>query len=495
MLRIPKRCAEAASLLLVVSFALVLACAEPPPRVCPPGICGNGCRSAEEACEPNLTPNCTSDCRLIRCGDGFIDPPEDCDDFNRVNTDGCRNDCTESECVVDVDCAGPSEICLSTYCRPGCRTNADCAAAPPPGEVCDANTCVPRPTTDADCERHQVFDATTGTCVTGCRSDVRCQAISGFQDWICARRIAYPAPTATPCSCASDCTGSQVCAGGFCQDIGADDPIGRCRPGCRDGSQCSPSQRCSAAGICIAVCTTNADCCSYNRGYSNDTCVAGTCKEACATNADCLRGTICSGSFCEAGCASNADCIAGQACNAGSCGTPAPTVCGTGSKCVFMTAATFAPSFNGSFGADVRCQNAANVGSSGVQGRTFKAWVSDSASSPSTRFTQAAVPYKLLDGTTIASNWSDLTDGVLTAAIGLDEHGLPTAGPVWTNTLPSGVVNNGSANPGTDSCATWSNPGAPSAWIGTGGALTNSTWTNSGQASCATTSALYCFEQ
>jgi hypothetical protein len=271
--------------------------------------------------------------------------------------------------------------------------------------------------------------------------------------------------------------------------------IGTCRDGCRDQSQCNTFHRCSAGGYCTPSCSSDFACCEYSRGLGGDTCVAGTCKEACATNTDCGRGTICSGSFCEDGCASNADCVAGQVCNAGSCGTPAPTGCGTGSKCVFMTAATFAPTFNGSFGADVRCQNAANAGSSGVQGRTFKAWVADSASSPSTRFTQAAVPYKLLDGTTIASNWSDLTDGVLTAAIGLDEHGMPRTGPVWTNTLPSGTANNGSANLGADSCVMWGNPGAPSAWIGTGGALTNSTWTNSGQASCATTSALYCFEQ
>jgi hypothetical protein len=492
MHRIPKRCAEAASLLLVLSFALVLACANPPIAACRTGICGNGCVTPPEQCDDDL-PDCLN-CRFGSCGNGFHEIGEGCDDFNNNNEDACRNDCTEPECVVDADCSGPSEICLSTYCLPGCRTNADCAAAPPPGEVCDVNTCVPRPTTDADCRRDQVLDATTGTCVTGCRTDFNCQAVSGFVDRICAKGIAQLNQTSTPCSCASDCTGSQICWG-VCLNIVAYDPIGTCRQGCRNASQCDPGEDCNAYGECAGPCTTNADCCSFDSGNSGDTCETGACLDNCTSNADCGRGAICNGSLCATGCASDADCDAGLLCDAGTCGTPAPTGCGTGSKCVFMTAATFAPSFNGSFGADVRCQNAANAGSSGVQGRTFKAWISDSASSPSTRFTQAAVPYKLLDGTTIASNWSDLTDGVLTAAIGLDEHGMPRTGPVWTNTLPSGTANNGSANLGADSCVMWGNPGAPSAWIGTGGALTNSTWTNSGQASCATTSALYCFEQ
>ena len=497
MHRIPKRCAEAASLFLVVSFALVLACAEPPPRppsYCPPYVCGNGCVSPDEQCEYTVTPNCTRFCLLNLCGNGVVDTNEGCDDGNRNNEDACRNDCTATECVVDADCTEPSEICLATYCLPGCRTNADCAATPPPGEVCDQHSCVPMPTTDADCAADEILDATTATCVTGCRTDRACQEASGFPDRICSRGIARVTLNPTRCVCASECTGSQIC-NGYCSDIVAYEVIGTCRQGCRDDDQCGPSELCNAYGECTESCTTNADCCSFNSGNSGDTCEAGRCKDACAVNADCGRGATCDFSLCHAGCTSDADCDGDLLCKFGNCQRPAPTGCGIDSKCVFMTAATYAPSFNGTFGADNRCQIAANAGANDVRGRTFKAWVSDSASSPSTRFTQAAVPYRLLNGTTIASNWTDLTDGVLTAAIGLDEQGLPTAGPVWTNTLPSGAVNNGSANPGTDSCATWSNPSAVSAWGGAGGALTNSTWTNSGQISCATTSALYCFEQ
>jgi hypothetical protein len=45
------------------------------------------------------------------------------------------------------------------------------------------------------------------------------------------------------------------------------------------------------------------------------------------------------------------------------------------------------------------------------------------ASSPSVRFTRSAVPYRLIDGTLIANDWADLTDGTIAHDLDLTEIG------------------------------------------------------------------------
>jgi len=59
--------------------------------------CGDGTLDSErgEGCEPPNTTVCTADCQRIavRCGDGILDPDEECDDGNVVDGDGCSHDC------------------------------------------------------------------------------------------------------------------------------------------------------------------------------------------------------------------------------------------------------------------------------------------------------------------------------------------------------------------------------------------------------------------
>ena len=79
-------------------------------------------------------------------------------------------------------------------------------------------------------------------------------------------------------------------------------------------------------------------------------------------------------------------------------------------KIVFVTSTTATANYNGLPQADTVCQNLATA--AGLSG-TFRAWLSNATDSPSTRFTQSTVPYKLVDGTQIADNWTDLTDGAI----------------------------------------------------------------------------------
>jgi hypothetical protein len=91
--------------------------------------------------------------------------------------------------------------------------------------------------------------------------------------------------------------------------------------------------------------------------------------------------------------------------------------------------------------ADAACQERAESG--GLPG-IYKAWLSTEAASPSTRFTHAMAPYTLVDGTQIAADWADLTDGGLDTPINLTESGSGRSIiGVWTMTTVSGEFSGG----------------------------------------------------
>jgi cysteine-rich repeat protein len=91
--------------------------------------CGDGNVDPGEECDDgalNGTPNhCTSSCKLPGCGDGVVDQGEECDDGNETSCDGCSADC---------------EIEVGWQCGDGI-TNAAC------GEECDP----PGPGSPDDC--------------------------------------------------------------------------------------------------------------------------------------------------------------------------------------------------------------------------------------------------------------------------------------------------------------------------------------------------------
>jgi hypothetical protein len=183
-------------------------------------------------------------------------------------------------------------------------------------------------------------------------------------------------------------------------------------------------------------------------------------------------------------------CAAGEGCDAGTCVT---LLCGAGGSCrAFLTSTEHTGNLGGLAGADAQCQERAEAAD--LPG-TYKAWLSDSTESPATRFTRSSGPYQLLNGTTIATNWDDLTDGTLAAAIGLTETGsLIHDGAAWTNTDPDGTPASA-----TEHCTDWSAIGGGTQGIvGLTGLTTEpatETWTNAGQGQCSLTTHLYCFQQ
>jgi uncharacterized protein DUF1554 len=169
------------------------------------------------------------------------------------------------------------------------------------------------------------------------------------------------------------------------------------------------------------------------------------------------------------------------------------SLCGSGTcKRVFLSSGAPQPSgrLGGVAAGDIYCQTVADAEH---LGGTWRAWLSDTSSSPSTRFRRATVPYRLLDGTAIANDWTSLVSGALQHAIDVDEgSGVLLSRSnfkVWTGTSPNGTYSG-------EACGDWTSDSA-----GTTGDVgltsqSNGQWTNAQQAFCNETGLrVYCFEQ
>ena len=127
-------------------------------------------------------------------------------------------------------------------------------------------------------------------------------------------------------------------------------------------------------------------------------------------------------------------------------------------KTVFVTKASFISDMGGLAGADAKCQAEADDPASIVPAGTYLPWLSDGTDSPDTRFTKSSHPYVLPDGTKIAENYTDLTDGSILHAINVDATGAPVLGAqrFWTDTMTDGkAVQQFVANVKRNSCNAW----------------------------------------
>jgi hypothetical protein len=153
---------------------------------------------------------------------------------------------------------------------------------------------------------------------------------------------------------------------------------------------------------------------------------------------------------------------------------------------VFVTSDTFNGNLGGLDGADTKCTDAASA--AGLGGN-WTAWLSDNSTNAGTRIADGE--YQLLDGTVVANNLDDLTDGTLDAGINLDEEEIAvTTNPdVWTGTDAGGTHLAGFGD-----CTSWST--TDNAVRGRIGRSTrdDAFWTDVGGGNpCDSTRRLYCF--
>ena len=135
----------------------------------------------------------------------------------------------------------------------------------------------------------------------------------------------------------------------------------------------------------------------------------------------------------------------------------------------------------GALGADNAC--GLRAGQLGMVG-TFYPWIATSTSSPAQRFNQGGVGFSRPDGTKIADDWTDLTDGTLDAAI--VEGGT---GFVWTGTGADGNAAGGN-------CSDWTSSSAGTLGLRGISGQTDLQWTVNSGGPCNTSNLpVYCFEQ
>ncbi len=110
-------------------------------------------------------------------------------------------------------------------------------------------------------------------------------------------------------------------------------------------------------------------------------------------------------------------------------------------KTVFITSAKFKGNLGGLTGADDKCQAEADGPASIVPSGTYLAWLSDGFDSPETRFTKSSHRNMLPDGTKIAEDFADLTDGSILHKINSDPTGKRLGlQDFWTGTLADGTT-------------------------------------------------------
>jgi len=166
---------------------------------------------------------------------------------------------------------------------------------------------------------------------------------------------------------------------------------------------------------------------------------------------------------------------------------------GEGDKIVFVSSQQHNGNFGGLAGADAFCQGLADNATAGPLGGTYKAWLSYGTDAPATRFIRGS-PYVLVNGTKVADDWADLTDGSLDNAILRDENNvIHNNQRIWTGTNPTGGTYPGV--PSVVNCSGWSTTAAQ-ARTGQNN-FTGSGWTSGFNSSCGNFSAhrVYCFQQ
>jgi len=257
-------------------------------------FCGDGVvnDSGAEACEPPGTTGCTADCavRTPLCGDGFLTAPEQCDDANAINGDGCSSACTlEVPPACGDNNTDPGEQCDDGNLIDGDGCGASCVL-----EVCGDG--VINNSGAESCEPPE-----TALCTSNCAIRMR----SCGDGFLTPPEQCEDANTANGDGCTSACT-LEFCGDGVVNDAGAEDcePPGTASctdactdrsPSCGDGYFTSPEE-------CEDGNQTNGDGCTSSCVLERcgDGVVNNTGAEACeppetalCTDTCTFRGAVC----------------------------------------------------------------------------------------------------------------------------------------------------------------------------------------------------------
>jgi hypothetical protein len=189
---------------------------------------------------------------------------------------------------------------------------------------------------------------------------------------------------------------------------------------------------------------------------------------------------VCSGSAaaCPTSCTATSQCVGGLMCVDNLCQAV---------KRVFTTAG-LTGNMGGLTGADATCN--ARAMAANFPG-TYKAWLSSATETAAQRLAHFSGPYVLPNGTKVADDWTDLTDGTLDNPINYNNAGQLILGAqqAWTATTELGALHPAGNCNGFTSAA--SNVFARVGRV----ASSDSQWSTSVTDTCNVSHFIYCFEQ
>lgn len=161
-------------------------------------------------------------------------------------------------------------------------------------------------------------------------------------------------------------------------------------------------------------------------------------------------------------------------------------------KIVFVTSVSFNGKLGGLKVADDKCRAQADDPASIVPTGTYLAWLSDGTDSPDSRFTKSFHPYLLPDGTRIAENYTDLTDGSIQQVINIDSTGKTVGKNLfWTDTNEDGTTAQAFCT-----CNGWTDPYTMARGMVGNTGHTSTTWSSYQQSLCNTIpNRLACLQQ
>ena len=210
--------------------------------------CGDGVVQAGEECDDGNTINddaCTNACTNPVCGDGIVQAGEACDDGNSNNGDGCTNDCTLPQCGDGVVQAGEECDDGNSVDDDGC-TNACTTPVCGDGIVQAGEACDDGNSNNDDgCTN----TCTLPTCGDGIvQSGEECDDGNTVNDDACSNACTTPRCGDGIIQSGESCDDGNTNNGDGCDEFCATETL--CGNGVRD-----PDEECDGAGA--GVCTSN----------------------------------------------------------------------------------------------------------------------------------------------------------------------------------------------------------------------------------------------